>query len=112
MSGCSTYEVGVEPEAGGVSVREHERVDLKLSLKARQIIVVLHEDVRKLDRVSVGTSSVSDVADGVSDVRVRRVEIEVLSVPAVGELDGTVEVRVLRAGSDTLGEATLSALVP
>lgn len=68
--------------------------------------------MRKLDRVSARTSSVSDVANRVGNVRVGRVDVEILAVPAVRELDGTVEVRVLRARCDTLGEATLSTLVP
>jgi hypothetical protein len=68
--------------------------------------------MRKLDRVSARTSSVSDVAHGIGNMRVRRVDVEVLAVPAVRKLDGTVEVGVLRARCDTLGEAALSTLVP
>jgi hypothetical protein len=68
--------------------------------------------VRKLDRVSARTSSVSYVANRIGNVRVRRVDVEVFAVPAVRELDGTVKVGILRARCDTLGEATLSTLVP
>jgi len=68
--------------------------------------------MRKSDRVSARASTVSDVPNRIGNVRVGRVEVEVLAVPAVRELDGTVEVRVLCARSDALGEATLSTLVP
>lgn len=60
----------------------------------------------------VRTSSVSDVADGISDMRIGRVQVEVLSIPTVRKLDGAVEVRVLGARANTCREATLSSLVP
>jgi len=68
--------------------------------------------MRKLDRMSIRASSVPDVSDRIGNVRVGRVEVKVFAVPAVRKLDGTIEVGVLRAGCDTLGEATLSTLVP
>jgi hypothetical protein len=107
-----TYEVGMEAVTGRISVGKHKRVDLKLSLEAWQVVVVLHEDMRKLDRMCVRASSISDVANRIGNVRVGRVDVEVFAIPAVRELDGTVEVGVLWAGCDTLREATLSSLVP
>lgn len=106
------YEVCVESIAGRVSVREHERVNLELALEARQVKVVLHEEMRKLDGMSGWASSISDITDRVGHVRVRRVDVEVLAVPAMRELNGAVKVRVLRTRSHTLGETALRTLVP
>lgn len=68
--------------------------------------------MRKPDRVSIRASSISDVSNGIGNVRVGRVDVEVFAVPAVRELNSTVEVGVLRAGCNTLGETTLRSLVP
>ena len=51
--------------------------------------------MRKSDRVSAGASTVSDVPNRICNMRVGRVDVEVLAVPAVRKLDSTVEVGVL-----------------
>lgn len=62
--------------------------------------------------MSIRASSVSDVSNRIGNVRVGRVDVEVFAVPAVRELDGAIEVGVLGAGRDALGETTLRSLVP
>jgi hypothetical protein len=108
----STYKVGVKAESRRIAVGKDERINLKLSDDARQVVVVFHKDMGYLDGVSVGTGTISDVADRISNMRLGRVEVEVLAVPTVRELNGSVEVGVLRTRCNSSWEAALSTLVP
>lgn len=109
--GPAVEEVHVPAVAGGVALRERERVRLDLVDHLVQVELVLDEDVRQADRVAGGTGAEVDVAVRVGHVRARVVLVVVLPVPAVREVDGAVEARVGGAVVDVGREAAGGALV-
>lgn len=61
----NTYKVRMPAIASGIAIGKDKAVLLKLTLDSGEVKVVLHEDVRQTDRVTVGTWSVLNVTNRV-----------------------------------------------
>lgn len=95
-----------------VAVRQHQSVLSERAKHVLEIEIGLDENVRQSNWMRARADTTLYIADRVRHVRVGAFRIVGLAIPAVREVQCSVQIWIIRTGRDVVGKPTERALVP